>query len=148
MAKFMDVPSGCIVEQLREAHEKALADEADEADEAEQTRPRWTSRRQGRLLRWTGLSKVTVRRTTSTPGDPPPRCTRSRSPRLTSANEALKTNVRNTREPCLLPPELIRADAIDRRREAERGSRRRAALAASQAPRTDAASAPEPCAHW
>ena len=32
MAKFMDVHSACIVQQLREAHEKALAIEADKAD--------------------------------------------------------------------------------------------------------------------
>ena len=50
----------------------------------------------------------------------------------------------------LVPPELIRADAIDRRREAERGRRRRAALAASQVARTDPDAAPLPslCAHW
>lgn len=50
----------------------------------------------------------------------------------------------------LVPPELIRADAIDRRREAERGRRRRAALAASQVARTDPGrgAAAEPCAHW
>lgn len=62
MAKFMDVHSACIVQQLREAHEKALAIEADKADKAvHSSRPGWTSGWRG-PVRWTGPSKDTVRR--------------------------------------------------------------------------------------
>lgn len=56
MAKFMDVHSACIVQQLREAHEKALAIEADKADKAvHSSRPGWTSGWRG-PVRWTGPS--------------------------------------------------------------------------------------------